>query len=163
MWLLWFGLSGILYKGNIMNKIMGLDVGDKTIGVAISDGLLMTAQGRTTIRRESLKKDIDQLLDFIVTDHINIIVVGLPKNMNNTIGPQAEKTLDFVKKLQKKIKYSDRLDNREIEVVMWDERLTSVAAERSMLEADMSRAKRKKIIDKLAAVYILQGYLDSRR
>ena len=68
-----------------------------------------------------------------------------------------------IKKLQKKIRYSDRLENREIEVVMWDERLTSVAAERSMLEADMSRAKRKKIIDKLAAVYILQGYLDSRR
>jgi putative Holliday junction resolvase len=146
-----------------MKKIMGLDVGDKTIGVAMSDGLLMTAQGRTTIIRESIKKDIDQLIDFIIEDNVDRIVIGLPKNMNNTIGPQAEKTLDFVKKLQKKIKYSDRLENREIECIMWDERLTSVAAERSMLEADMSRAKRKKIIDKLAAVYILQGYLDSIR
>lgn len=146
-----------------MNKIMGLDVGDKTIGVAMSDGLLITAQGRTTIRRESIKKDLDQLIDFIVEDKVNKIVVGLPKNMNNTVGPQAEKTLDFAKKLQKKIKYSDRLDNREIEVIMWDERLTSIAAERSMLEADLSRQKRKKIIDKLAAQYILQGYLDSQR
>jgi len=146
-----------------MFKVMGLDVGDKTIGVAMSDALLYTAQGRTTILRESIKKDVDQLIDFIVEDQVKIIVVGLPKNMNNTIGPQAEKTLDFVKKLQKKIKYSDKLEDREIEVVMWDERLTSVAAERSMIEADLSRAKRKKIIDKLAAVYILQGYLDSRR
>lgn len=146
-----------------MNKIMGLDVGDATIGVAMSDGLLITAQGRLTIRRESIKKDIDILIDMIVEDHVDRIVVGLPKNMNNTIGPQAEKTLDFVKKLQKKIKYSDRLDNQSIEIIMWDERLTSVAAERSMIEADLSRAKRKKIIDKLAAVYILQGYLDSIR
>lgn len=146
-----------------MNKIMGLDVGDKTIGVAISDGLLITAQGRTTIRRESIKKDIDQLIDFIISDQITIIVVGLPKNMNNTIGPQAEKTMNFVKKLQKKIKYSDRLETKDIEFIMWDERLTSVAAEKSMIEADLSRQKRRKIIDKLAAVYILQGYLDSRR
>ncbi len=146
-----------------MKKIMGLDVGDKTVGVAISDGLLMTAQGRTTIRRESIKTDLDQLIDFIISDKVYIIVVGLPKNMNNTIGPQAEKTLNFVKKLQKKIKYSDRLENREIEVVMWDERLTSIAAEKAMIEADMRREKRKKIIDKVAAVYILQGYLDSIR
>ncbi len=146
-----------------MKKIMGLDVGDKTIGVAISDGLLMTAQGRTTIRRESIKTDLDQLIDFIITDKVYIIVVGLPKNMNNSIGPQAEKTLNFVKKLQKKIKYSDRLENREIEVVMWDERLTSIAADKAMIEADMRREKRRKIIDKVAAVYILQGYLDSIR
>ncbi len=83
--------------------------------------------------------------------------------MNNSIGPQAEKTLNFVKKLQKKIKYSDRLENREIEVVMWDERLTSIAADKAMIEADMRREKRRKIIDKVAAVYILQGYLDSIR
>lgn len=145
-----------------MNKIMGLDVGDKTIGVAVSDALLMTAQGRTTIRRESIKKDIDLLVDMIVEDHVDKIVVGLPKNMNNTIGPQAEKTMNFVKKLQKKIKYSDRLES-DITFVMWDERLTSVAAEKCMIQADLSRQKRRKIIDKLAAVYILQGYLDSQR
>jgi len=146
-----------------MKKIMGLDVGDATIGVAISDGLLMTAQGRTTIRRESIKKDIDDLIDFIIEDEIDRIVVGLPKNMNGSIGPQAEKTISFVKKLQKKLKYSDRLDNPEIEIIMWDERLTSVAAEKSMIDADLSRRKRRAIIDKIAAVYILQGYLDSLR
>ncbi len=146
-----------------MNKIMGLDVGDATIGVAISDGLLLTAQGKTTIRRTSLKVDIDLLIDYIVDEKINKIVVGLPKNMNGTIGPQAEKTQDFAKKLAKKIKYSDRIEDRDIEMIMWDERLTSKAAERSMLEANLSRKKRKKIIDKIAAIYILQGYLDSRR
>ncbi len=145
-----------------MNRVMGLDVGDATIGVAISDGLLITAQGKTTIRRTSLKIDIDLLIDFIVEDNINKIVVGLPKNMNGTIGPQAEKTQDFAKKLLKKIKYSDRIENHDIEIVMWDERLTSKAAERAMLEANLSRKKRKKIIDKIAAIYILQGYLDSQ-
>lgn len=144
-----------------MNRIMGLDVGDATIGIAISDPLRITAQGRDTIRRVSIKIDIDQLIDYLVEEEITIIVVGFPKNMNNTIGPQAEKTLSFVKKLEKKIAYSDRIKQKDIQVVMWDERLTSVAAERSMIEADLSRQKRRKIIDKVAAVYILQGYLDS--
>lgn len=147
----------------VINKIMGLDVGDATIGVAISDGLLITAQGRTTIRRTSLKEDVDKLIDFIVEDNINKIVVGLPKNMNGTIGPQAEKTEAFTKKLKKKIKYSDRITDRDVEFIMWDERLTSKAAERSMIEADLRRKKRKQIIDKIAAIYILQGYLDSKR
>lgn len=144
-----------------MKKIMGLDVGDATIGIAISDLLLITAQGRDTIRRQSLKEDIDQLIDYIVEEDIETIVVGLPKNMNNSIGPQAEKTLSFVKKLKKKLMYSDRTKNRDFKVVMWDERLTSVAAEKSMIAADLSRQKRRTIIDKIAAVYILQGYLDS--
>lgn len=144
-----------------MKKIMGLDVGDATIGIAISDLLLITAQGRDTIRRQSLKEDIDQLIDYIVEEDIETIVVGLPKNMNNSIGPQAEKTLSFVKKLEKKLTYSDRTKNRDFKVVMWDERLTSVAAEKSMIAADLSRQKRRTIIDKIAAVYILQGYLDS--
>ena len=146
-----------------MNKIMGLDVGDATIGVAISDALLLTAQGKTTIRRESIKVDIDILINFIVEDSIDRIVVGLPKNMNGTLGPQAEKTEAFVKKLVKKIKYSDRIVNHDIEIIMWDERLTSKAAERTMIDADLSRKKRKKIIDKIAAIYILQGYLDRIR
>lgn len=146
-----------------MNKIMGLDVGDATIGVAISDALLLTAQGRETIRRVSLKEDIGKLIHYISEENIGTIVVGLPKNMNNTIGPQAEKTLAFVKKLEKRIQFSERLQGQSVVIVMWDERLTSIAAERAMLEADMSRAKRRKIIDKMAAVYILQGYLDSLR
>lgn len=146
-----------------MNKIMGLDVGDATVGVAISDALLLTAQGKETIRRVSNKDTMDRLINYIVEESIDKVVVGLPKNMNNTIGPQAEKTLAFVKKLEKRLTHSERLKDKDIEIVMWDERLTSAAAERSMLEADLSRQKRKKIIDKLAAVYILQGYLDSIR
>lgn len=143
-----------------MNKIMGLDVGDKTIGVAISDALGLTAQGKTTIKRVSIKQDIDILIDYLIEDKIDKIVVGMPKNMNGSVGPQGEKTLAFVKKLEKKITYTDRLEHA-VEIVMWDERLSSKAAERSMLEADMSRKKRKEIIDKMAAVYILQGYLNS--
>lgn len=146
-----------------MDKIMGLDVGDATVGVAISDGLLLTAQGRETIRRVSTKDTIDQLINYMVEESIIKVVVGFPKNMNNTIGPQAEKTLAFVKKLEKRLEHSNRLKDKHIEIIMWDERLTSAAAERSMLEADLSRQKRRKIIDKLAAVYILQGYLDSIR
>lgn len=147
----------------IVNKIMGLDVGDATIGVAISDGLLYTAQGKLTIRRTTLKEDIDKLINFIVEDNINKVVVGLPKNMNGSIGPQGEKTEAFANKLAKKIRYSDRITDNDIEIIMWDERLTSKAAEKSMIEADLSRKKRKKIIDKIAAIYILQGYLDSIR
>ena len=146
-----------------MKRVMGLDVGDATIGIAISDPLLITAQGKTTIRRTSIKVDVDLLINYIVEEDINKIVVGLPKNMNGTIGPQGEKTAAFVKKLVKKINYSDRILDNNIEIIMWDERLTSVAAEKSMIQADLSRKKRKKIIDKIAAIYILQGYLDSIR
>ena len=143
-----------------MNKVMGLDVGDATIGIAISDGLKITAQGKETIRRSQLKSDINQILDYIIDESVDTIVVGLPKNMNNSVGPQAEKTLQFVKQLKKKIQYSDR-NIPEVKIIMWDERLTSVAAEKMMIQADLSRKKRKQIIDKIAAVYILQGYLDS--
>ena len=134
-----------------MERIMGLDVGDKTIGVAISDPLFLTAQGLETIRRESIKKDIDNLKRIIDKYNVNKIVVGIPKNMNNTIGPQGEKVLKFVDKLKKKI---------NIEIVFQDERLTTVSAERILIEGDISRKKRKKIIDKVAATYILQSYLD---
>lgn len=143
-----------------MNKVMGLDVGDATIGIAISDGLKLTAQGKETIRRTQLKSDINQILDYIIDESVDTVVVGLPKNMNNSVGPQAEKTLQFVKQLKKKIQYSDR-NIPQVEIIMWDERLTSVAAEKMMIQADLSRKKRKQIIDKIAAVYILQGYLDS--
>lgn len=144
-------------------KVLGLDVGDASIGIAVSDGLLLTAQGRDTIFRKSIKQDIDILIDIIVNDEIGTIVVGLPKNMNGSLGPQSEKTIDFAKKLEKKIKYSDRIENREIEFVFWDERLTTKAATRTLLEGDVSRKKRKKVVDKLAAVFILQGYLDRIR
>lgn len=137
-----------------MERIMGLDVGDKTIGVAISDPLFLTAQGLETIRRESNKKDIDHLKRIIYEYNITKIVVGIPKNMDNTIGPQGEKVLKFVDKVKKKI---------NSEIVFQDERLTTVSAERILIEGDISRKKRKKIIDKVAATYILQSYLDIKR
>lgn len=132
-------------------RILGLDVGSKTIGVAISDPLGWTAQGITTIKRQSFVKDIESIK--IIYDKYNVekIVVGLPKNMNGTIGTTGEMVQDFCARLEKTF---------SPEIVMWDERLTTVAAERAMLEADLSRKKRKKIVDKIAATYILQGYLD---
>ena len=133
---------------------MGLDVGDRTVGVAVSDLLLITAQGLETIKRESIKKDTDRLVEIIKEYDVEKIVVGLPKNMNNTLGPQGEKVLEFVKKLQNKT---------NIEVDYEDERLTTVAAERILLEGDVSRKNRKKVIDKVAASYILQSYLDREK
>ncbi len=135
-----------------MKRIMGLDVGNRTIGVAVSDALGITAQGITTIRRKSLKDDFEKLKELINDYNVEKIVVGLPKNMNNTIGPQGNKVLKFVDELKNET-------NKEI--IMQDERLTTVSAERVLIKADVSRKKRKKVIDKLAASYILQSYLES--
>ncbi|WP_432401086.1 Holliday junction resolvase RuvX [Wukongibacter sp. M2B1] len=135
-------------------RIMGLDVGDKTVGVAVSDLLGLTAQGVETIIRTSNKVAINRIRELIAEKDIKKIVVGLPKNMNGSLGPQGEKVLSFVKKLEAKV---------DIEVVFQDERLTTVAAEKMLISADVSRKKRKKVIDKVAAVYILQGYLDSNK
>ena len=136
-------------------RIMGLDLGDATIGVAVSDELGIIANGITTIRRKSINYDIDSLKNIICEKDIKRIVVGLPKNMNNTIGPRGEKTLEFIKILEGNFP--------GIEIEMWDERLTTCAAERTLIEADVRRKDRKKVIDKLAAVLILQGYLDNMR
>lgn len=133
-------------------RILGLDIGDRTIGIAVSDPLGITAQGITTIRRKSEEKDIEELIKICNSYNIELIVSGLPKNMNGTLGPQSKKVLDFCNIIENKIK---------LPVKMWDERLTTVAANRAMLEADLSRKKRKKIVDKMASTYILQGYLDS--
>ncbi|MBC2579012.1 Holliday junction resolvase RuvX [Clostridium sp. DJ247] len=133
-------------------RILGLDIGDKTIGVAVSDPLGFTAQGITTIRRKNVKQDIDELKKICSEYSVESIVAGLPKNMNGTLGPQSEKVLDFCKLIE---------ENIQLPIKMWDERLTTVAAHKAMLEADLSRSKRKKIVDKMAAIYILQGYLDS--
>ena len=135
-------------------RIMGLDVGDKTIGVAVSDLMGLTAQGVKTIKRVGKKKDIEALKEIIKERQVNKIVSGLPKNMNGTIGESGEKALEFAELLKEKT---------GLEIEMWDERLTTVAAHRAMLEADLSRNKRKKIVDKIAATYILQGYLDKLR
>lgn len=138
----------------LKHKIIGLDVGSRTVGVAISDLMGWTAQGLDTlqINEEENELGIDALIDIIQKENVGTVVIGLPKNMNNSIGFRGEASL----------KYKDALAERmpNLEIVMWDERLSTMAAERSLLEADVSRAKRKKVIDKMAAVFILQGYLD---
>ncbi|UOB19795.1 Holliday junction resolvase RuvX [Macrococcus armenti] len=139
-----------------MNKSIGLDVGSKTIGVALSDAMGWTAQGLTTLRINEANEDygIDALKEIIETHNVTTAVIGLPKNMNNTIGPSGEASLHFSEILKSACP--------ALEIVMWDERLSTVGAERSLLEADVSRKKRKQVIDKMAAVFILQGYLNSK-
>lgn len=134
-----------------MERILGLDVGDKYIGVAVSDLLQCTAQGVTTIKRESKVKDFKAIENLLQEYQINKVVVGLPKNMNGTLGPQSTKVIKFAEKIKNKFK---------IELIYIDERLTTVAAERILIESDVRRENRKKVIDKIAASYILQTYLD---
>ncbi|SHE58222.1 Holliday junction resolvase RuvX [Desulforamulus putei] len=133
-------------------RIMGLDVGDKTIGVALSDPMGWTAQGLEVIRRQNIDKDIARLCEIIKEYGVEKILVGLPKNMNATMGPQGEKVLAFIEELKAKV---------DLPIKTWDERLSTVAAERMLIQADVSRSKRKKVIDKMAAAVILQGYLDA--
>lgn len=133
-------------------RMMGLDVGDATIGVAASDELGMIAHGITTIRRTSLEKDLDGLKSIINEKDIKVIVVGFPKNMNNTVGPRGQISIDFAELLRERFE--------GVEVVLWDERLTTASARRTLIEADVRRNKRKGVIDKLAAILILQNYLD---
>lgn len=132
-------------------RILGLDVGDKTIGVAVSDPLGWTAQGIKTIRRVGIKKDLQEIINIVNEYSVEKIVVGLPKNMNGTLGPQSEKVLKFCDKLKEVC---------NLEIILEDERLTTMAAERTLIEAEMHWSKRKKVIDTVAATYILQGYLD---
>ena len=130
---------------------MALDVGSRTIGIACSDVLLMTAQGIETIRRTSLENDFKRLSELISEYEVHELVVGMPKNMNGTKGERAEKTEEFVGKMKEVI---------DLPITFWDERLSTVMAERQLIAADVSRKKRKDVIDKMAAVVILQGYLD---
>lgn len=132
-------------------RIMALDVGSKRIGVALSDPLKITAQGLQTFQRTTLEEDVKGLWQLIDEHEVSQLVVGLPKNMDGSIGFKAEEVQQFV---------HDLTAERSIEVIWIDERLTTVSAERVLLEADVSRAKRKKVIDKMAAVVILQSYLD---
>ena len=135
-------------------RIMGLDDGSKTVGVAVSDALGITAQGVETIRRKSEKRLRQTLarIDALIEEYqVESIVLGFPKNMNNTIGNRAEKSLEFQKILKKRT---------GLPVVMWDERLTTVEAYQTMKEAKVRREDRKKYVDELAAMFILQGYLD---
>lgn len=136
-------------------RALGLDVGTKTIGMALSDELGWTAQGLETLRRieDQPNKDF-QAISAIVDEHgVDTIVIGMPKNMNGTIGPSGERSQEFADTLSQYVTCT---------IKMWDERLTTVAAERMLISADVSRKKRKKVIDKMAAVMILQGYLDHK-
>ena len=138
----------------MMERALGLDAGNRTIGVAVSDLLGLTAQGVETIRRTTLEKDIARLQELMSQYETKTLIMGYPKNMNGTEGPRCE----FVKELAEEIRRAEP----ETEIVFWDERLSTVAASRSLIEADISRKKRKKVIDKMAAVFILQGWLDSK-
>lgn len=137
-------------------RVLGLDYGEKTIGVAISDELLLTAQGIEIIRRENeeaIKKSVARIGFLIKEYNVTSIILGFPKNMNNTEGDRCIKTRLFKERLERNFK--------RIDIVLWDERMSTIAAERSLLEADLSRKKREDVIDKMAAVFILQGYLNS--
>lgn len=136
-------------------RIMGLDYGSKTVGVAISDPLGITAQGIETITRKEenkLRKTLARIEELVKEYEVETIVLGFPKNMNNTIGDRAEKSLELKEMLERRI---------GIPVVMWDERLTTLSAERTLMESGVRRENRKQYVDKIAAVFILQGYLDS--
>lgn len=138
-------------------KKIALDVGDKTIGIAVSDDLLLTAQGITTIERVGIRKDAGKVIDLIREYNCDTVVVGLPKRLDGTDSPQTEKVYEFKTMLENKMK-SVGLQN--VNIVYQDERLTTVMAEKVLIEADVSRKKRKTVIDKQAAVLIMQGYLD---
>lgn len=135
-------------------RIMGLDFGSKTVGVAVSDGLMITAQGLEIVRREQenkLRRTLARIEELIKEYEVESIVLGLPKNMDGSHGERAEKTLEFKQMLERRT---------GLKVVLWDERLTTVAADKLMMEAGVRREERKKYVDSIAATFILQGYLD---
>jgi len=138
----------------MMMRILGLDVGTKRIGVAISDALLITAQGMGTIHRKELNVDLEEINRMVKENDVSEIVAGLPISMNGTHSQKTKEVIEFIENLKKVV---------SVPINTWDERLSTVFAERALLEADMSRAKRKKVTDKIAAQVILQGYLDSRK
>ena len=136
-------------------RILGLDYGSKTEGVAVSDPLGLTAQKVETIWRKQgnkLRRTLARIEELIAEYEVEKIVLGFPKNMNNTVGERAEKALEFGEMLKKRT---------GLEVIMWDERLTTVEADRTLIEAGVRRENRKQYLDGIAAVFILQGYLDS--
>ncbi|MDU2582213.1 MAG: Holliday junction resolvase RuvX [Anaerococcus hydrogenalis] len=136
-----------------MSRIMGLDLGDKTIGVALSDPFFITAQAYLTIKRKKTSLDIEKLLEIVEEKDVNLIVIGLPKNMNNTLGPQAMKVISFVDLLKKEI---------DIDIKYQDERMTTIQSDKVLTDMSVRRENKKKYIDKIAASFILQTYLDGR-
>lgn len=143
-------LAGLAEKG----KLMGLDLGTKTIGVAISDSLRMAASPIETIRRAKFTADAERLMALITQNDVTGIIVGLPLNMDGSEGPRAQSARAFVRNLKQKT---------DLPIVFWDERLSTMAVTRTMIEADLSRARQAEVVDKLAASYILQGALDRLR
>ncbi len=136
-------------------RIMGLDYGSKTIGVAVSDPLLITAQGVEIIRRDSenkIRKSLARIEELVTEYEVSKIVLGYPKNMNDSIGERARKTEEFKEHLERRT---------GLEVILWDERLTTVAADKAMIESGIRRENRAKYVDEIAAMLILQGYLDA--
>ncbi|MEF9945769.1 MAG: Holliday junction resolvase RuvX [Lachnospiraceae bacterium] len=136
-------------------RSMGLDYGSKTVGVAVSDPLGFTAQGVETIHRKAenkLRQTLARIEELIQAYEVDKLVLGFPKHMNNDIGSRAEQSLEFKEMLERRT---------GLEVIMWDERLTTVEAERTLIESNVRREDRKKYVDKIAAIFILQGYLDS--
>ena len=134
-------------------RVLGLDLGDKTIGMATSDATLSIATPRYTIERSKFQADAKALLEFATKEDIGLIVLGLPLNMDGSEGPRCQSTRAFARNLAKLT---------QLPIIYWDERLSTAAVQRTMLEADLSRAKRDKHVDKLAAAFILQGLLDAR-
>ncbi len=135
-------------------RILGLDFGSKTVGVAVSDELLITAQGVEIIRRKSptkLRQTLARIEELVAQYHAERIVLGYPKNMNNTEGDRCERTKEFREMLEKRC---------HLPVILWDERLTTVAADRAMMETGIRRENRREFVDEIAAIFILQGYLD---
>ena len=136
-------------------RVLGLDFGSKTVGVAVSDPLKITAQPVETITRKDenkLRQTLARVEQLAKEYEVELIVLGMPKNMNNTLGDRAEKTIEFKEALERR---------SGIKVILWDERLTTVAAERVLIESNVRRENRKDYVDQIAAVFILQGYLDS--
>ena len=140
-----------------MRKI-ALDVGDKTVGIALSDALGITAQGLMTLERVGIRKDTGKILDLVKEYECDTIVIGLPKKLDGSDSIQTEKVYEFRTVLENKMRSTGM---RGVDVVWQDERLTTVMAEKVLIEADVSRKKRKEVIDKQAAVLIMQGYLDT--
>lgn len=134
-----------------MDRLIGLDVGDRTIGIAVSDLLMITAQGVTTIKRTNLKADLQELRKIIDEYKVTKIIVGMPKMMDGTIGIQGKKVIEFTEKMKAKI---------DLPVDYQDERLTTALSEKILISADVKRSKRKEVIDKLAAVQILTTYME---
>ena len=134
-------------------RILALDFGEKNIGVAVSDSLGISARGLMTLRRQSIKKDLQEIFDLTQQHEAGLVVMGLPLNMDGSRGPAAEKAEEFARRLKGRL---------NIPVTLWDERLSTRAAERVLLEGNVRRKSRQDVIDKMAAVVILQNYLDSR-